>query len=50
VNQSLERIIVKAFHEVHEAAQRHKVDMRAGAYCLAINRVAEATRVRGIFP
>jgi len=50
VNQSLERIMVKAFHEVHDTAERHKVDMRGGAYCLAINRVAEATRVRGIFP
>jgi glutamate dehydrogenase (NAD(P)+) len=50
VNQSLERIMVKAFHEVHEMAQRHSVNMRAGAYCLAISRVADATRVRGIFP
>jgi glutamate dehydrogenase/leucine dehydrogenase len=26
------------------------VDLRRGAYILAIERVAEATRVRGIFP
>jgi glutamate dehydrogenase (NAD(P)+) len=50
VNQSLERVMVKAFHEVREMALRHNVDMRAGAYCLAIGRVADATRVRGIFP
>jgi glutamate dehydrogenase/leucine dehydrogenase len=50
VNQSLERVMVKAFHEVREMAQRHNVNMRAGAYCLAIGRVADATRVRGIFP
>jgi len=50
VNQSLERVMVKAFHEVYEKAQRHNVHMRTGAYCLAISRVAEATRVRGIFP
>jgi len=50
VNQSLERIMVKAFHEVREMSLRHNVHMRAGAYCLAIGRVAEATRVRGIFP
>jgi glutamate dehydrogenase (NAD(P)+) len=50
VNRYLEGIMVKAFHEVHQQAQKHKAHMRAGAYCLAIGRVAEATRVRGIFP
>ena len=50
VNRHLEGIMVKAFNEVHQQAQKHKVNMRAGAYCLAIGRVAEATRVRGIFP
>ena len=25
-------------------------DMRTGAYVLAVSRVAEATRMRGIFP
>ena len=50
VNGYLEKIMVKAFHEVHQKATSYKVDMRTGAYCLAIERVAEATRVRGIFP
>jgi glutamate dehydrogenase/leucine dehydrogenase len=31
-------------------AERYRVDLRRGAYILAIERVAEATRVRGIFP
>jgi glutamate dehydrogenase (NAD(P)+) len=50
VNGQLERFMVRAFHEVLEATRRHKVDMRTGAYVLAVGRVAEATRVRGLFP
>jgi len=50
VNGYLEKIMVNAFNEVYEKSKSYKVDMRTGAYCLAIERVAEATRVRGIFP
>ena len=50
VNKYLEKIMVKAFREVYHQAKKHKTHMRTGAYCLAIDRVAEATRVRGIFP
>jgi glutamate dehydrogenase (NAD(P)+) len=50
VNGYLETIMVNAFSEVHQKAKSYNVDMRTGAYCLAIERVAEATRVRGIFP
>jgi glutamate dehydrogenase (NAD(P)+) len=50
INQTLEATIGKAFHEVHEKAEHFGTDMRTGAYILAIDRVAEATRVRGIFP
>ncbi len=50
VNQYLEKTMVKAFNEVYEKAKQFKVHLRTGAYCLAVERVAEATRVRGIFP
>ena len=50
VNRYLEKIMVTAFNEVHDIAKRHKTHMRTGAYCLAVQRVADATRVRGIFP
>jgi glutamate dehydrogenase (NAD(P)+) len=50
VNKYLEKIMVKAFHEVYEKAKQYKTHLRTGAYCLAVSRVAEATRVRGIFP
>jgi glutamate dehydrogenase len=50
VNGYLEKIMIKAFDEVHRKAKQSKADMRTGAYCLAIGRVAEATKVGGIFP
>ena len=50
INRTLEETIGKAFHQVHQTAHRHGTDLRTGAYILAIERVAEATRVRGIFP
>jgi glutamate dehydrogenase (NAD(P)+) len=50
INQTLEDTMGDAFHKVHETAKRYGTDMRTGAYILAIDRVAEATRVRGIFP
>jgi glutamate dehydrogenase (NAD(P)+) len=50
VNRYLERIMVRSFHEVRQMAERYKSHLRTGAYCLAVGRVADATRVRGIFP
>ncbi len=50
VNKYLERTMTSAFKEVHAAADKYRVDMRTGAYITAVARVAEATRVRGIFP
>jgi len=50
INQTLEDTMGDAFHKVHEKAKQYGTDMRTGAYILAIDRVAEATRVRGIFP
>ena len=50
VNQQLERIMKRAFQEVNEMAVREKTDRRIAAYMLAVRRVAEATKVRGLFP
>ncbi len=50
VNSYLERTMSAAFREVHAAAEKYRVDMRTGAYITAVARVAEATKVRGIFP
>jgi len=35
---------------VHWMAKKYNTDMRTGAYILAIERVAVATRSRGIWP
>jgi glutamate dehydrogenase/leucine dehydrogenase len=40
--------MVRAFKAVSETAPNHKVDMRTAAYIVAIGRVAEAVRLRGI--
>lgn len=50
INETLEQTMRAAFRSVHETALRHHTEMRTGAYILAVDRVAEATRVRGIFP
>jgi glutamate dehydrogenase (NAD(P)+) len=50
VNQQLEKIMVRAFNDVYESAQRYGVDMRTGAQILAVGRVAEASMTRGLFP
>jgi glutamate dehydrogenase (NAD(P)+) len=50
VNRKLEKIIGKAFADVHASARTHQVDMRTGAYIVAVDRVAKATEARGIWP
>ncbi len=49
VNQRLERIMVRSFDEVASMAGRHGVNMRIGAYMLAIERVAAVHRLRGLY-
>jgi glutamate dehydrogenase (NAD(P)+) len=50
VNAQLERIMVNAFETVHEMAQSRRTTLRTAAYLLAVDRTAEAYRVRGIYP
>ncbi|RMG98064.1 MAG: Glu/Leu/Phe/Val dehydrogenase [Chloroflexi bacterium] len=47
VNERLDKKMTTAFHAVHNMAQAKKVDTRVGAYLVAVNRVAEAVRLRG---
>lgn len=49
VNQRLEAVMTKAFDEVAEVADKHRVPLRTAAYMLAIGRVAEAHRLRGLY-
>ena len=50
INERLERIMTEAFETSWEASQRLGVSLRLGAYAVAVERVAEATLVRGIYP
>jgi glutamate dehydrogenase (NAD(P)+) len=50
INLNLERIMVQAFRDVLRIANERKITLRTAALALAIHRVAEAIRVRGIYP
>jgi glutamate dehydrogenase (NAD(P)+) len=50
INDRLKRKMTRAFKETYEQAQRHGIDMRRGAYAVAVSRVAEATKLRGLYP
>ena len=50
VNARLARIMRRAFAEVWNASETHKVDLRTAAYIVGVARVAEATITRGIYP
>ena len=49
VNERLQEIMVESFGAVVEYAQKHGVNNRTAAYMLALDRVAEAIKLRGIY-
>jgi len=50
VNARLHKIITKAFNDTVKVAEAEKVTLRMAAYLVAISRVVEATKLRGIYP
>ncbi len=50
VNARLNRVMVESFAAVNAMAIKHKTDLRTAAYMVAIDRVAETTRLRGLYP
>jgi glutamate dehydrogenase (NAD(P)+) len=50
VNQKLKGIMVKAFKDTLMMSLNEGVNMRTAAYLLAVQRVADATSMRGIYP
>ena len=50
VNQRLQRIITAAFAEVSAVAEARGLRLREAAYVVALQRVVEAIRLRGIYP
>ena len=49
VNDRLEEIMVNSFQDVVAYAEKHGVDNRTAAYMLALDRVAFAIKLRGIY-
>ena len=50
VNDRLDTIMTRAFKEVYDAHLSYNTNMRTASIALAVNRVAEATKLRGIWP
>ncbi|MGA8302912.1 MAG: Glu/Leu/Phe/Val dehydrogenase [Thermoplasmata archaeon] len=50
VNTRLERVMVRSYNDVHKVATQQKVHNRTAAYILAIQRVVDAIKIRGIYP
>ncbi len=50
VNERLEQVMVRSYADVHKVATERKVHNRTAAYVLAIQRVVDAIRIRGIYP
>ena len=50
VNAELERKMVKSFREVWQARSKKDISLRCAAYIVAIERIAEVYRYRGMFP
>jgi glutamate dehydrogenase (NAD(P)+) len=50
VSQQLDEIVSRAFAETRRVAQERGLPMRLAAYGVAVQRVAEATVTRGIYP
>ncbi len=48
VYEKLDKRISKAYHSVLDTSRQYKINMRQAAYVLAVKRVVEAMRVRGI--
>ncbi len=49
VNRRLDRMMRTAFDTVYSASQKYDVTLRIGAYVLAVDKVAQALSMRGIY-
>ena len=50
VNARMEEIMVRSYRDVRAMAKREDVDMRLAAYLIGVKRVADASKLRGIYP
>jgi glutamate dehydrogenase (NAD(P)+) len=50
VNAKLHDIVARAFEEAWQTRERYDTSLRLASYGLAVQRVAEATTTRGLYP
>jgi glutamate dehydrogenase (NAD(P)+) len=50
VNSRLREVMTRSYQQVRGEAQSHAITLRDAAFRIAVTKVAEATRVRGIYP
>src|SRR6266852_5721456 len=50
INTKLHHVITRAFYDILHTSVNKRIDMRLAAYAIAVQRVANATMVRGIYP
>ncbi len=50
VNDRLEKRMKESYKLVSDTAKKYKTDMRTAAYIVAIDKVAEATKLRSLYP
>jgi glutamate dehydrogenase (NAD(P)+) len=50
VNQKLDKNITKAFLDIYKTHEDYDVNMRKASMVLAVNKVVEATNIRGLWP
>jgi glutamate dehydrogenase (NAD(P)+) len=50
VNARLREVMTRSYQAVRGVSQEHTVSLRDAAFRIAVTKVAEATRVRGIYP
>jgi glutamate dehydrogenase (NAD(P)+) len=49
VNERLEDTLITNFHEIRGISKRHHIPYRTSAYMIAIDRVVQALRLRGVY-
>jgi len=50
INSMLKKVMLRSFDEVYQIHTDKKVSLRMAAYMLALDRVVNAKKIRGIFP
>ena len=50
VNEKLDKNMTRAFSDVYSAHEKYQVNMRKASTLLAVNRVVEAIKIRGLWP